>query len=576
MATANNGGAQNRGAGRLLRRYGPIALVVIVIVAVIGIVSATNGDDDDDDNTVSAGDSNGASALPVTYQEAEDDGTVDDIEWGDNCDTETGRLKIPLHDAPPCIEPYDDSEGNGGATSQGVTADKIVVALYKGEPDPLQQQIIEGAGADTDPNLINQTAIDYLKMLEDVVETYGRTLDVRTIEASGGPDDATAALADAQKVIDLKPFAAVGGPPQTPAYWQELTAAKIVCVGTCSLAETQETVAENAPYLWPTGPNPEQADAHLIELLGKQLVGKNAEFAGDPALQSKERVFGWVQAETETDEYKARNDAFEQRFSDEYDGEIKARQTYLFDPGNAATIASSTIARMKEAGVTTIIMSVDPLIPKQITEEATKQDYFPEWVIGPSVLADTTIFGRTFDQQQWSHAIGLSLPTARADRTQTDSYVSYEWYYGTPPPVNSQAVLLPGPFTLLRGIHMAGPNLTPETFKEGLFRFPPETGGITNAHESWGEKLWPEPDYNGSDDATAIWYDPDATGESETGEEGTGMLRYVEGGKRYLPGDWPTDPIPFFEEEGSVTIYDKRPDAVPEYPPWPGSPAAQG
>ena len=56
--------------------------------------------------------------------------------------------------------------------------------------------------------------------------------------------------------------------------------------------------------------------------------------------------------------------------------------------------------------MTTVIISTDPLIPANITKEATAQNYFPEWVIGPSVLADTTIFGRTFDQEQWEHALG--------------------------------------------------------------------------------------------------------------------------------------------------------------------------
>ena len=70
------------------------------------------------------------------------------------------------------------------------------------------------------------------------------------------------------------------------------------------------------------------------------------------------------------------------------------------------TSPTTAIARMKEAGVTTIIISTDPLIPANITKEATAQNYFPEWVIGPSVLADTTIFGRTFDQEQWAHALG--------------------------------------------------------------------------------------------------------------------------------------------------------------------------
>jgi hypothetical protein len=482
---------------------------------------------------------------------------------------------MPVHNALPCVEPWDASKDNGGATSPGVTKDKILVAVYKGQPDPLQQAIVEGAGADTDPNKVNQTSIDYLNMFAKVANTYGRTLDIRTISATGGPDDATAAQADAQKVIDMKAFAAVGGPAQTPAWLNALVANKIVCM--CGTAQPQAVIEKAAPYLWPAGMTPEQADAHFLELVGKQLVGKKAQYAGDPALQSKTRVFGWVQAETQTDQYKARNDAFDAALKDKYNGEVKTRSTYFYDPSNAANIASTVIARMKQAGVTTILLSTDPLIPKQITEEATKQNYFPEWVVGPSVLADTTIFGRTFDQKQWKHAIGLGLTTARTDRNLTDSYTSYKWFYGKTVPVNSQAVLYPGPARLLTGIHLAGPHLTPQTFEEGMFRFPPISGYVTDTYNSWGNKLWTadlKPDYNDADDATAWWWDPTATGEDEAGNAGTGMLMNVDGGKRYLPGDWPTDPIPFFEKEGAVAVYKTQPDDIPSYGPWPGSPAA--
>ena len=145
-------------------------------------------------------------------------------------------------------------------------------------------------------------------------------------------------------------------------------------------------------------------------MVGKQLVGKPAEFAGDEAMHSEERVFGWIQAETETGEYKERNDAFEEELASEYDGEIATRFDLPLRPGRRPrTSPPRPSPGMKEAGVTTVILSTDPLIPADITKEATAQNYFPEWVIGPSVLADTTIFGRTFDQEQWSHALGLGL-----------------------------------------------------------------------------------------------------------------------------------------------------------------------
>ena len=257
-------------------------------------------------------------------------GNVDDYDWPETCDTETGRVKIPIANAPPCVAPWEGTD-NGGETSPGVTADEIIVAVYQEQPDPLQQLLVEDAGADTDPESVQQAQLDYLTMYEAIAETYGRTLRVETIVATGGPTDATAAQADAQKVIDMGAFAAIDGPGQTPAWYQELVAAEIICM--CGATESQATIEQYAPYLWPLGSTPEQADAHFLELVGKQFVGKNAEYAGDPALQSQERVFGWVQAETELDEYKDRNDAFDAGLEEEYGAEIATRFTYLFDTG---------------------------------------------------------------------------------------------------------------------------------------------------------------------------------------------------------------------------------------------------
>lgn len=291
--------AERSSSARMLRRYGPLAAVLAVVVGAIVIFGG--GGDDGGDAEVEADRAGSSDGLPLTFQEAEEAG--EEVDFGEGCDPDTGRMMIPVRNAAPCVEPFEEGADNGGATSPGVTADSIRVVVYQAQPDPLQQALIEDAGADTDPATIIRTASDYLKMYEDVYETYGRTLDIRVVEASGSGSDATAAQADARKVIDLHPFAAIGGPGQTPAYWQELTNAGILCIGTCSQSEGWDNVDAAAPYLWPTGLAPEQADIHLAELLGKQLVGEPAEFAGDPAMQEQERVFGWVQAETETGEY---------------------------------------------------------------------------------------------------------------------------------------------------------------------------------------------------------------------------------------------------------------------------------
>ncbi len=236
MTTSNGGsaggsGGGGGGAGKALRRYGPIALIVVVIAGILIFVSA-GGDDDDDsdvaadsteasDTTVAGGEGEGgAGDKPLMYQEAVEAGTEGDIEWADTCDTETGRLMMPVHNAYPCIEPWAEGTDNGGATAPGVTADEIVVINYKGQPDPLTQALVEDVGADTDPNAVNNNEIDYINMFADLAETYGRTMRLVTIEATGSPSDATAAQADALRAIEEDPFIVIGGPGQTPAWWQ--------------------------------------------------------------------------------------------------------------------------------------------------------------------------------------------------------------------------------------------------------------------------------------------------------------------------------------------------------------------
>ena len=46
------------------------------------------------------------------------------------------------------------------------------------------------------------------------------------------------------------------------------------------------------------------------------------------------------------------------------------------------------------------------------------------------------------------------------------------------------------------------------------------------------------------------------------------MYRYVDMGKRYLPGQMPTQPFKAFDPANTVTVYDELPppDKYPQYP----------
>ena len=75
----------------------------------------------------------------------------------------------------------------------------------------------------------------------------------------------------------------------------------------------------------------------------------------------------------------------------------------------------------------------DPLTPAALTDRGHGQDYFPEWILGPSLLADTTIFGRRADGEQWKNGFGLSLTVGPWRAATIDAFKVYEWAYGAPP-----------------------------------------------------------------------------------------------------------------------------------------------
>src|SRR6185503_332331 len=104
-----------------LRRYGPIAAIVVVIAVVAAVIAFSGGDDD---GGVTAGTTTttlGRVAPPegaISFSQAQQQNL--DVTFGEGCDTETGRIKMPYFFRAEC---YADAADNGGATADGVTGD---------------------------------------------------------------------------------------------------------------------------------------------------------------------------------------------------------------------------------------------------------------------------------------------------------------------------------------------------------------------------------------------------------------------------------------------------------------------
>jgi hypothetical protein len=505
-----------------------------------------------------------AIAYPLTFEQAKKTGLSDKVNWGKRCDTAKGTLAVPDYFAQPCFAPF--TGDNGGATAQGVTKDEITIVYYIGqEADPIISYITD-AIKNTDTNAGRAKTMEgIVKYYETFFELYGRKVKLISYEGTGGALDELAARADAQVVAEkYKPFVVFGGPALTSGFADELAARKVMCIG-CTPAQPTDFYVARDPYVWALDASAEQKQTHAVEFLKKQIIGKNATHAGEK-LASTPRKFGLIYLQS-SKASKDLADAYAKAMADA-GAPFADVVAYALDPATIQASASQAISKMKSAGVTTIVFSGDPVAPRDFSKEATAQEYFPEWFVSAATLVDTNAFARTYDQQQWAHAFGVTTLAARTNPTTFGYNAIYKWFSGAPAPAaDSIGVIQPSPALFFAVAQGVGPNLTPQTFKTTLFAGLGTKPAVSQPFLSWGDKLWPTPDYEGIDDATVIWWDPKASGPDEIRKQGTGMYQFVDGGKRYLAGQWPTvDKL--FDPDGAVAIYDTPPpgEAPPSYP----------
>ncbi|MEY2403624.1 MAG: hypothetical protein QOD38_1175 [Acidimicrobiaceae bacterium] len=514
MQPSSAGSAPERGSN--LRRYGPI-IAIVAVIAVIGAVVVLSGGDDKKTNATSSGSCSpsGAVALPTGAIPFSQKGSRTDLTFSDKCDTTTGRLKMPYFFAPEC---FANAADNGGATAKGVTKDTITVVVYLApDTDPIidfiTAPIKNPDTADTD----QATYQGYTQMFNEYFQTYGRKVVLKFLHGSGTADSEVQARADAVKAVEeMGAFAVWGGPILSPAWTEEIKARGVICLG-CP------DIKDPSPVVFPITPSGDQTRLQVAEYITKKLKGQPAKFAGDDAFKTKTRTFGHVYQNSPGSSAEADAAALKQKLSDGGVTLTEQLPYSLADLINSPEVATNVVSKLKAAGVTTVILQPDPIAPKSFTEEATKQNYFPEWVDGAGTLIDTAAFGRTYDQKQWAHAFGISFLSARVKREVADKFDLYRWYTGQNAPSEGSGVLFPRPGLFFAGLQAAGPNLTADTFRQGLFfGAPSDTRTVTAPSITYGDHgLYPGgDDYYGIDDFVEIWWDPNAIGPDEVWKEG--------------------------------------------------------
>jgi hypothetical protein len=436
---------------------------------------------------------------------------------------------------------------------------------WLGQLDPATQAILQGAQLSDGRPKIKQTYEAMRRYSNNHYETYGREVVFVDMEASGPSEDDAAMKADAVKIAqEIKPFAVVVGDPAAGipnTLARELAQRGVLCI--CTSSASSQFYSELPPLIFSSLPTSTEYAAATAEYTAKKLWNKKAEYAGDeqfPGQTYKDdtRKFGLLYLEGVRGkidpEGKRAADAFEREFA-KYGMHFDEKVSYIYDPGRNQADVTNIIAKFKGAGVTTIVAFWDPLYPILITKEASRQQYFPEWFITGSGLSDTTSAGRLYDQQQWQHAFGISPLWVTWESVPTSAgYREYK-HGDTNNELGEPGVLVNiyrAYFQVLwRGIHLAGPNLTHESFVKGELSYPP-TGGQPRAPLVYFTRELPTE----IKDWVEVFYAYQEQGLDERGQPGSGMVMKTQGGKRYKLGQWTQDPSLAFHLEGSIAVSD--------------------
>ncbi|MGK2958862.1 MAG: hypothetical protein ACSLFB_10780 [Acidimicrobiales bacterium] len=442
-----------------------------------------------------------------------------------NCEGGARQTREPY--SPPCITFSGD---NGGATSPGVTGDTITVAFREGNLPSLYAvagQVAEKANIKDNEDDVRRTMVAYFDYFNKKFQLYGR--QVKPVFYKGQGDQLAeffgsgveTANADAVKVgQEIKGFADLSV-LSTP-YAEALVRQKVIAIPPIHMS--RQWYEKQAPYAYGVFVDCSRLLESVIDYGLKRLIGFKARYAGDPSYRSLDRTLGLIVPE----------EPWYQECANEGDRLLRVagkklthRINYKLDFTRLSSDAVGMVAQMKDKGVTTLICGCDPILPLFLTTQATQQNYRPEWGVIGTALTDVDLLGQIYDQEQWRHAAGISFLDDIYQGTKTEAYRTYREIRNDEPAFIASVLYYPILMFFL-GVHMAGPNLTPSTFEQGLFNYPEAVGETGTWNFGPGDRT-------ATDDAREMYYDPKIVSPFN-GEPG----KYVKtlDGKRFT-NNWP-------------------------------------
>jgi len=538
-------------SSRLLRGYGPL-LAFVVVFLLIAILVPT-ADRPVVTRDVASG-ANGGGVLGTQTESGDAaSGGAGDVAGGGGTAAGGGTVKkgalppgvkgscpdrtkqVPNDPySPPCIS---FSGSNGGATTKGVTGDSIIISARITNDPGFQQALAQVAGAqisDT-PDDVKRTLLALADYFNKYFQFYGRKIQIKFFDGKGssttellggGQEEAEADAVTAAE--EVKAFGEINA--TTAPYHDALTRRKVMAFGAPYMS--REWMGSRQPYSWSIATDCSIVTESVAEYSNKKLAHKPAKYAGDNYKNTTRKIAllapenPWYQ-ECVNAGVKIANAA---------NNPPADRIAYKLDLGSMSNQATNVIAKLKSEGITTVVCGCDPVFPIFLTQKAQEQGYQPEWIVTGTALTDQDLVGQLYDQTQWKHAFGISYLGSPQPLRASSGYFAYK-KVRTDEPAFIVDIIYYQLYMLAIGLQMAGPNLTPQSFQQGMFNYPVSGQGPAG---TWG---FGPGHYTPTQDFREIYYDP-----TKTSQQNNKQGAYVEPypGVRYKQGKLPLgDPVAF-------------------------------
>lgn len=220
----------------------------------------------------------------------------------------------------------------------------------------------------------------------------------------------SAALKIAQ---EIEPFAALGSSSsaQGPIVADVVTRAGIVHAGTNWQLQSEE--AARHPYAWNVATSADKSLRFLVSWMERRIKGTPVPDRSTPTNTEVERVYGILGLDDELARLAKQDMAA---------AGMEVAGVYLasYDPGVTAQQVSTTVAKMRQDGVNTLvwtgtIQGSSYYIP--LTETMTAQNYLPD------IITDwgNSFFAQLANKRVWDNAKGSSAWSAIALRVELDA-----------------------------------------------------------------------------------------------------------------------------------------------------------